>query len=186
MKGKLIGYIRVSSTDQNTERQLDGVALDKTFTDHASGKDTKRPQLTAALDYLHDGDTLIVHSMDRLARNVDDLRRIVKSLTSRAITVQFVKENLTFTGDDSPMNNLLLTLLGAVAEFERSMINERQREGIAIAKAKGVYQGRTLQLTPEQQAELKARIAQGIPKAKVARDLNISRNTLYNYLGRLP
>ena len=186
MKGKLIGYIRVSSTDQNTERQLDGVALDKTFTDHASGKDTKRPQLTAALDYLRDGDTLIVHSMDRLARNVDDLRRIVKTLTAQAIAVQFVKENLTFTGDDSPMNNLLLTLLGAVAEFERSMIHERQREGIAIAKAKGVYKGRKPQLSPEQVAELMLRIEQGIPKAKVARDLNISRNTLYHYLDRLP
>jgi DNA invertase Pin-like site-specific DNA recombinase len=79
--------------------------------------------------------------MDRLARNVDDLRRIVKTLTAQAVTARFVKEALTFTGDDSPMSNVLLTMLGAVAEFERSMIRERQREGIAIAKARGVYRG---------------------------------------------
>lgn len=186
MKGKQIGYVRVSSDDQNTERQLDGITLDRIFTDKCSGKDTKRPQLTLMLDYLRDGDTLVVHSMDRLARNVDDLRRIVKTLTAQAITVRFMKENLSFTGDDSPMNNLLLTLLGAVAEFERSMIRERQREGIAIAKAKGVYSGSKPRLTPQQSAELVARVGMGHGKAQIARDMGISRKTLYNYLDRLP
>jgi len=185
MKGKQVGYIRVSSADQNTERQLDGIALDKVFTDKCSGKDTHRPQLALALDYLREGDTLVVHSMDRLARNVDDLRRIVKTLTADGIAAKFVKENLTFTGDDSPMNNLLLTLLGAVAEFERSMIHERQREGIALAKARGVYVGRRQQLTLQQVGELKARVERGDQKAQIARDFGISRNTLYNYLGRL-
>jgi DNA invertase Pin-like site-specific DNA recombinase len=185
MKSKQVGYIRVSSLDQNTDRQLDGIALDKVFTDKCSGKDTHRPQLALALDYVRDGDTLVVHSMDRLARNVDDLRRIVKTLTADGIAAKFVKENLIFTGDTSPMNNLLLTLLGAVAEFERAMIHERQREGIAIAKTKGVYKGRRQQLTEQEAAELKARVERGDQKAQIARDLGISRNSLYNYLDRL-
>ncbi len=136
-RDKRVGYIRVSSLDQNTERQLEGVELDKVFTDRASGKeDTARPQLQAfALDYLRDfGDLLLVHSMDRLARSLDDLRKIVLDLTKKGVHVQFVNENLTFTGEDSPMSNLLLSLLGAVAEFERSMIRERQREGNRAGK----------------------------------------------------
>src|ERR1700733_609774 len=127
-RDKRVGYIRVSSVDQNTDRQLEGQELDRTFTDKASGKDTNRPQLKAALDYLRDGDELVVHSMDRLARNLDDLRRMVLDLTKKGVHVRFVKENLVFTGEDSPMSHLLLSLLGAVAEFERSMIRERQRK----------------------------------------------------------
>jgi DNA invertase Pin-like site-specific DNA recombinase len=127
--GQRIGYQRVSTVDQNTARQLDGVELDKVFTDRASGRDIKRPELARALDYVRDGDTLVVHSMDRLARNLEDLRRMVRELTSSGVKVEFVKESLTFAGDDSPMNTLLLSMLGAVAEFERSMILERQREG---------------------------------------------------------
>lgn len=138
MSGKHIGYIRVSSADQNTERQLDGIALDKTFTDHASGKDNTRPQLALLLDYLRDGDTLVVHSMDRLARNVDDLRRTVKTLTVKA-----------------------------------------------IAKARGVYRGGKPRLTPLQTAELVERVGLGHGKTQIARDLGISRKTLYNYLDRL-
>src|SRR5580658_4796172 len=95
--GKRVGYIRVSSVDQNTDRQLEGVELDKRFTDKASGKDTKRPQLQAALDYLREGDVLVVHSMDRLARNLDDLRKVVLGLTNKGVLVEFVKEHLTFT-----------------------------------------------------------------------------------------
>src|ERR1700739_4673604 len=101
--GKRIGYVRVSSLDQNAERQLEGVDVDKRFTDKASGKDTKRPQLQAALEYLRDGDVLVVHSMDRLARNLDDLRKIVSDLTGRGIVVEFVKEKLTFTSADNAM-----------------------------------------------------------------------------------
>jgi len=185
MKGKEIGYIRVSTADQNTERQLDGLTLDKVFTDKCSGKDTHRPQLALALDYLREGDTLVVHSMDRLARNVLDLLTLVETLTDDSINVKFVKENLTFTGEDNPMNKLLLTLLGAVAQFERSMIRERQREGIAIALKKGgVFKGGKPHLTAEQALELKARVNRGDQKAQIARDFGISRNTLYNYLGR--
>ena len=145
--GQRIGYQRVSSVDQNTARQLDGVELDKVFTDHASGKDMSRPELARALDYVRDGDTLVVHSMDRLARNLEDLRRVVRELTSSGVKVEFVKESLTFAGDDSSMNTLLLSLLGAFAEFERSLILERQREGISIAKAAGKYKGRKASLS---------------------------------------
>jgi len=116
--GSGLDYIRVSSVDQNTVRQLDGIDLDKRYTDKASGKDVKRPQLQAAFDYLRDGDVLVVHSMDRLARNLDDLRRIVTELTVRGVQVQFIKEGMAFTGEDSAMSKLMLSVMGAFAEFE--------------------------------------------------------------------
>lgn len=179
--GKRVGYIRVSSLDQNTARQLEGVELDKTFSDKASGKDVKKPQLQAALEYLRDGDVLVVHSMDRLARNLVDLRTMVEELTGRGVRVQFVKENLIFTGDDTSAAKLLLNVMGAVAEFERSLLKERQREGIAIAKKAGVYKGRKPSLTPERVTELRARVAAGEKKAALAREFGISRETLYQY-----
>lgn len=185
MQGKRIGYIRVSTVDQNTERQLDGVVLDKTFTDKASGKDTHRPQLQALLDYLRDGDTLIVHSMDRLARNVEDMLRLVRELTDKGVTIQFMKENLTFSGGESPIGMLMLTMLGAFAQFERSMIRERQREGIEKAKAKGnVYKGRKPALNDEQVKAMLSKIESGTSKAAVAREFKISRETLYTYLSK--
>jgi DNA invertase Pin-like site-specific DNA recombinase len=179
--GKRIGYVRVSTLDQNESRQLEGVQLDKRFVDKASGKDTKRPQLQAALDYVRDGDVLVVHSMDRLARNLDDLRRIVMELTGRGVVVEFVKEHLTFTSEDNAMSKLLLSVMGAFAEFERSLIRERQREGIALAKKAGVYKGRKPSLTPDRVAQLRARVAAGEKKADLAREFGISRETLYNY-----
>src|SRR5215467_14135112 len=137
-----VGYVRVSSVDQNAVRQLDGIAVERTFTDKASGKDTTRPKLDEMLAFVRDGDIVTVHSMDRLARNLDDLRRTVRTLTGKGVQVEFVKENLTFTGEDSPMATLLLSVMGAFAEFERALILERQREGIAAAKSRGVYTGR--------------------------------------------
>ena len=119
MKGKRVGYIRVSSVDQNTVRQLEGIRLDRVFTDKASGKDTKRPQLEALLEFVREGDLVVCHSMDRLARNLDDLRKLVMGLTKRGIRVEFVKEALTFTGEDSPMATLLLNVMGSFAQFER-------------------------------------------------------------------
>jgi DNA invertase Pin-like site-specific DNA recombinase len=179
--GKRIGYVRVSTLDQNESRQLEGVQLDKRFVDKASGKDTKRPQLQAALDYVREGDVLVVHSMDRLARNLDDLRKIVMELTRRGVVVEFVKEHLTFTIEDNAMSKLLLSVMGAFAEFERSLIRERQREGIALAKKAGVYKGRKPSLTPERIAQLRARVAAGDKKAALAREFGISRETLYSY-----
>jgi DNA invertase Pin-like site-specific DNA recombinase len=179
--GKRIGYVRVSTLDQKADRQLDGVDLDKRFADKASGKDTNRPQLRAALDYLRDGDVLVVHSMDRLARNLDDLRKIVAELAARGVAVEFVKEHLTFTSDDNAMSKLLLSVMGAFAEFERALIRERQREGIALAKKAGVYKGRKPSLTSEKIHELRERIAAGEKKAALAREFGISRETLYSY-----
>ena len=180
--GKRIGYIRVSSVDQNELRQLDGIEVDKRFTDKASGKDTKRPQLHAALDYLRDGDVLVIHSMDRLARNLDDLRRIVNDLTGKGVIVEFIKEQLTFTSEDNAMSKLLLSVMGAFAEFERALIKERQREGIALAKQNGVYKGRKPSLTPEQVQTLRRRVKAGEQRAGLAREFGISRETLYTYI----
>jgi DNA invertase Pin-like site-specific DNA recombinase len=182
MSGKRIGYIRVSSFEQNPERQLEGITLNKKFIDKASGKNTARPQLEAMLDYARDGDTIIIHSMDRLARNLDDLRKLVTQLTSQQIRVEFVKESLTFTGEDSPMSTLLLSVMGAFAEFERSLIKERQMEGIVLAKKRGAYKGRKATLSQEQIDEIKKRVTQGDKKSHIARDFSISRETLYQYL----
>lgn len=177
-----VGYIRVSSVDQNTVRQLDGIAVERTFTDKASGKDTARPKLEEMLAFVRDGDTVLAHSMDRLARNLDDLRRVVRTLTSKGVRVEFVKENLTFTGEDSPMATLLLSVMGAFAEFERALILERQREGIAAAKQRGVYTGRKPALTPERARELRERAAAGEQKSLLAKEFGVSRETVYSYL----
>ena len=181
MRGQRISYVRVSSFDQNPERQLDQIQVDKLFTDKASGKDTQRPQLDALLSFAREGDTVVVHSMDRLARNLDDLRRLVQTLTKRGIRIEFVKECLSFTGEDSPMANLLLSVMGAFAEFERALIGERQREGIALARQRGAYRGRKKALTDDQVVELRRRAA-GEAKATLAREFGISRETLYQYL----
>ncbi len=181
MQGHRIGYVRVSSFDQNPERQLEHVQVDKVFTDKASGKDTLRPQLDLLLAFVREGDTVVVHSMDRLARNLDDLRRLVQDLTRRGVHIEFVKEHLTFTGEDSPMAKLMLSVMGAFAEFERSLTRERQREGIALAKQRGAYRGRKKALSPERAAELRRR-ASSEGKAQLAREFGISRETLYQYL----
>ena len=178
-----VGYIRVSSYSQNHERQLDGIERQRTYIDYASGKDIQRPQLQAMVEYVRKGDAVVVHSMDRLARNLDHLRGLVQQLTDRGITVEFIKEGLTFTGEDSPMPRLLLSMMGAVAEFERALIKERQREGIEQAKKRGVYsiKGRT-KLSKEQIAEIKQRADQRASKSQLAREFGICRATLYKYL----
>lgn len=187
--GQRVGYVRVSSLDQNPDRQLESLdslpqhlALDRIFTDKASGKDMSRPQLEALLGFVRQGDTVVVHSMDRLARNLDDLRRLVQTLTQRGVKIEFLKESLSFTGEDSPLANLLLSVMGAFAEFERALIRERQREGIALAKQRGAYKGRKKALSPEQVTGLRERLSEGVSKAQLARDFGISRETLYQYL----
>jgi len=180
--GQRVGYVRVSSLDQNSERQLDQMNLERIFTDKASGKDTSRPQLAELLAFVREGDTVVVHSMDRLARNLDDLRKLVQQLTQRGVCVEFLKESLTFTGEDSPMSQLLLSVMGAFAEFERALIRERQKEGIALAKSRGVYKGRTRTLCNDQIIKLRQRAEAGEPKAMLAREFGISRDTLYRYL----
>ena len=182
MEENRVGYIRVSSFDQNTDRQLDGLKLDRVFIDKASGKDINRPELEKLLAYVRAGDTIVVHSMDRLARNLDNLRQLVHEFTSRGIKIQFIKEGLTFTGEDSPMSTLLLSVMGAFAEFERALIRERQLEGITLAKQRGAYKGRKKVLTAEQIKKIKERITTGEKKSKIAKDFGISRETLYQYL----
>jgi DNA invertase Pin-like site-specific DNA recombinase len=134
------------------------------------------------LAFVREGDEVLVHSMDRLARNLDDLRRLVQALTKKGVKVTFVKEGLTFTGEDSGMSLLMLSMMGAFAEFERSLLLERQREGIALAKARGAYKGRKPSLSQDQAVQLRARAAAGEKKALLAREFNISRETLYQYL----
>jgi DNA invertase Pin-like site-specific DNA recombinase len=181
-QGQRVGYIRVSSEGQNTARQLDGVPLDMTFTDKVSGKDTNRPELSAMLNYVRQGDEIFVHSMDRLARNLDDLRRLVMDLNKRGIKVTFVKEAMTFVGDDSPMSLLMLSLLGAVSEFERAQIRARQAEGVYQAKLAGKYKGRKPSLDAAKATQLRERVKAGEKKATLAREFGISRETLYAYL----
>ncbi|WP_454172858.1 recombinase family protein [Microbacterium maritypicum] len=182
MVGQRVGYLRVSSVEQNIARQLEDERLDRVFTDHASAKDARRPQLEELLKFVRDGDVVVVHSMDRLARNLDDLRRLVKGLTERGVRVHFVNEGLTFTGEDSPMATLMLSVMGAFAEFERALLRERQREGIALARSRGVYRGRSPSLSEEQADRLRARAAAGEPKTALAQAFGVSRETVYKYL----
>ena len=186
MQGQRIGYARVSSFDQNLDRQLVDANVTKVFTDKASGKDTQRPELDRLLGFVREGDTVVVHSMDRLARNLDDLRRLVQMLTKRGVRIEFVKESLTFVGEDSPMANLMLSVMGAFAEFERALIRERQREGIALAQKRVAYRGRKRALSLDQVGELRKRVAHGEQKAKLAREFGISRETLYQSLRDSP
>lgn len=183
-KGQRVGYIRVSTIDQSTNRQLDGVELDKIFEDKASGKDTNRPALKEALTYVRTGDALIIHSMDRLSRNLVDLLTLVKKLTGRGVAVRFEKEQLTFTGEPNAMQDLQLAVMGAVAQFERSLIKERQAEGIAAAKKKGKHLGRKSKLTSEQREQVRTRAAAGADKSALAKEFGISRASIYNQLAK--
>ncbi len=184
-KGMNVAYIRVSSTGQNTDRQVDAfnrITLDKVFTDKVSGATTDRPELKSCLEYLREGDQLYVYSMDRLARNLMDLQCIVKDLTGRGVCIKFIKEQLTFEQNGgNPMNTLLLQVMGAFAEFERSLIKERQMEGIVSAKAKGVKFGRKAKLTPGQIADIKTRLLSDpfVKKADLMKEFDISRATFY-------
>jgi len=177
-----IGYVRVSSIDQNTDRQLCNVVLDKVFTDKCSGKDTERPQLKELIGYIRDGDTLHVHSIDRLARNLKDLQTLVEEITNKGVTLKFYKENLTFNGDESPLQKLMLQMMGAFAEFERELIRERQREGIETAKAKGKRFGAKPKLSKTQVTAIKRRTKTGESKSALAKEYGVSRQTLYNVL----
>lgn len=185
MSGEILGYVRVSTVEQNEARQLESLAsAKKLFIDKVSGKDTNRPKLLEMIDYAREGDTIMIHSLDRLARNLDDLRKLVTTLNAKGVRIHFVKEGLTFTGEDNPMSKLILSTLGAFAEFERAIIKERQKEGIEIAKKEGKYLGRSPSLNEEQIVELKRKATEGVAIAKLARAFNISRPSVYKYLGK--
>ena len=184
MRTQTIGYVRVSSVDQNEARQLEGIETDRVFTDKASDRTVERPQLQEALKYAREGDTLVVHSMDRLARNVEDMLRLVRELNGKGVTVRFVKENMTFSADHAdPRASLMFAMLAAFSQFERDLIRERQKEGVALAKKRGVYTGRKPILNKQQAEQLRAEVAKpGSNKSQIARDFGIRRETLYHYL----
>lgn len=183
----LVGYVRVSSLDQNPERQLEelkSLHVEKIFVDKQSGKNIERPELQKMLAFVREGDVLIVHSLDRLARNLADLLTMVQDLTGRGVSVRFINEKLDFDADKeaSPVAKLLLSMVGAFAEFERSIIKRRQAEGIALAKARGVYKGRQRSVTDVQIEEIRGLMEKGVPLSVAVRKVGISRTTAYKYL----
>jgi DNA invertase Pin-like site-specific DNA recombinase len=166
-----LAYIRVSTVEQNTDRQV--IEADKTFTDKVSGANTNRPALKQLKDHVRSGDIVICHDISRLARNLLDLKELITFFTGKGVSVQFIKEAMTFSSDKSnPMNELMLNLLGAVYQFERDIMKQRQAEGIAIAKKKGVYVGRNTSM------RLKSSIIEsyksGTSQRNIARDLETS------------
>ena len=168
----IVAYRRVSTTDQKTDRQLPDEKFDKEYDDKASAKDVDRPALTALLDFVREGDIVVVHSIDRLARNLADLERLIEQLTGKGVTVEFRKESLTFSGGSDAMQTLMLQMMGAFAQFERSMIRERQREGIAAAKAAGKHMGRPSGLDNKQLKSLRAKRKSGV-SVKALRELSL-------------
>jgi DNA invertase Pin-like site-specific DNA recombinase len=169
-----VGYVRVSTTDQSTERQLDGIALDKVFTDTCSGSSLDRPQLRVALEVLRAGDTLWVHSVDRLSRSLVDLLGLMKDLNSRGIAVRFVKDGALYC-DGTAASDLQLGILAVVAQFERARLLERQAEGIAKAKLRGAYKGGKKKASDA--AIIKA-IDSGMSYRKAAEHLGVSLSTV--------
>lgn len=184
ISGQILGYARVSSASQNLERQraaLHDAGVQKLWEDTITGATRDRPALNQVLDYAREGDLLVVVSMDRLARSVPDLHSIVSTLTDRGVAVKFLKENQTYTANSDPTSRFMLSILGAVAQLERELIRERQADGIAAAKARGVYERKPI-LTPDQVAQAREMVSAGVPKAVVARRFEIARSTLYKYL----
>lgn len=193
-KSQAVGYVRVSSLDQNPDRQLDGVALDRIFIDKMTGSTKDRPQLKAMLDYVRYGDIVVVHSLDRLARNFDDLLAIIKELNQKGVTFQSLQENITINATgDNPIDTLILHIFGAISQFNRSLIREAQKEGIAKAKQRGVYKGRKSVLTPQVVAQIEELLAKRhasvenykkLSNNDIARQVGISKSSLYRCLNK--
>ena len=176
----VFNYLRVSTILQNTERQLVDVACDRLYEDKLSGKDTNRPEFQLMMSNLRSGDVINVHSLDRVGRNTKDILEIVKTVKDKNCLIHFHKENLKFDGSKSDLySDLMLTILAGFSEFERNIILERQREGIAIAKAKGVYKGRRKKLTEEQLNEMKMDFNVGVAKTEIAKKYGVTRAYVY-------
>lgn len=179
-KGQLVGYARVSTADQNLARQLEALAdADRVFEEKASAKDRERPVLAEMLAYVRERDTVLVKSPDRLARSTRDLLDLLSELKAKGVAVRFADSPALDTG--TAQGTFMLTVLGAVAELERELIAERRAEGIALAKKAGKYE-RGPKLTAKQVQAARERVEGGVPKAQVARDLGVSRQTLYDAL----
>ncbi|WP_442970405.1 recombinase family protein [Roseovarius sp. E0-M6] len=177
-----IGYTRVSSTDQNTDRQ-ELPDVEKMFTDKASGGSTDRPALTELLEFAREGDVVVVWSIDRFARSLIDLQTLVSELNGKGVAVEFVSERLTFNSEtDDPFAALQMQLMGAFAEFERKIIRKRQKEGIAKAKARGAFKGRKPSIDRD---EIARRHAEGQKPTHIARDMGISRPSVYRIVAEL-
>ena len=175
-----IGYKRVSTLDQNLARQDLG-EVDKLFEEKVSGKSsTDRPALNAMIEFAREGDEVLVHSIDRLARDLRDLQQIIQELNEKQVTVRFLSERLTFSSDqDDAFARLQLQMMGAFAEFERNIIRKRQAEGIAKAKQRGVYKGRQASIDAN---AIKQRVAEGQGATAIAKELGISRASVYRIL----
>lgn len=185
MSHQLIGYVRVSSQGQNTARQLAGMKLDKEFVDKVTGSNMDREKLKECIMYAREGDTVIVESIDRLARNLLDLQEIIKTLNKKGARVQFVKESLTFTGESDPMSTLMLQMMGAFAEFERSMIKTRQRDGIDAAKKAGKHLGRPHKVDNKFRKVVKEKLESCQSIRSIAKEMNVSRGTIYKVKDQL-
>jgi len=175
-----VGYMRVSSIDQCLDRQLDGVKLDRVYEEKVSGKDRERPQLKECISFLRQGDTLHIHSMDRLSRNLKDLLNIVSELVDKNVAVTFKTENLTFAGKDNPMGYLMLSVFGAVNQFEIANLKIRQKEGIAKAKARGQQFGRK-SLSKKKVKEINDRLEAKQKVSEISVAMNIGQSTIYKY-----
>lgn len=176
-----VGYIRVSSVDQNTDRQLDGLKLDKVFEEKLSGKNMDRPELKTCLNFLREGDVLYVHSIDRLARSLRDLLNMVDDLIKKGVVIKFVTENMEIGKNGNPMAEFMFSVLGSFAEFERKMIKSRQREGIRKAKERGQQFGRK-PLRKKLIQEIANRKEKGQTVIEIANSMNIGTSTIYKYL----
>lgn len=185
--GQRIGYARVSSTDQNLARQLSALGeLDRRFEEKQSGaKRSGRTALAELIRYAREGDTVVVSSMDRLARSVVDLNQIVGELVAEGVVVEFINERVTFQpGAADPFAEFQLNIMASFAQLGRAIAKERQAEGIRAAKERGVYKGRGRKVAVEQLAKARELIDTGVPKAEVARRFGIDRSTLYRSLAR--
>lgn len=178
-----VAYVRVSTVEQNEERQIEALKkydIEKWFTEKVSAKDTNRPELQAMLDFVRQGDTIYIHDFSRLARSTKDLLEIVELLNNKGVHLVSNKENID---SSTPTGKLMLTMVGAIAEFERQNLLDRQREGIAIAKKKGVYKGRRAKEIQNFDTEYERYLKREINKTELAKALNISRPTLDKLIG---
>lgn len=173
-----IAYVRVSTVEQNEARQIEELkkyGIDKWFTEKVSAKDTNRPQLQAMLEFAREGDTVYIHDFSRLARSTSDLLKMVELLQAKGVHLVSNKESIDTS---TPTGKLMLTMLGAIYEFERTNLLERQREGVAIAKTQGKYKGRKEIKIDDFGAQYQRYLNRELSKVQLAKELNISRPTL--------
>ena len=174
----VVGYVRVSTVEQNEGRQLvtmDKYNVEKLFIEKVSGKDTKRPQLQAMINFVREGDTIVIHDFSRLARSTKDLLELVELFNSKGVKLISNKENID---SSTPTGRLMLTMVGAINEFERANLLERQREGIALAKQQGKYKGRKEVKVDNFGYHYNKYLTRQVNKSQLAKELNISRPTL--------